>query len=83
MCEKMNTTMITNIISKIKFYNSPSHLVLLGRWNIENSYKARNIKIDLANEDHCGACSQYRLKIIKTQQKPDYNKIIDIETVKY
>ena len=71
------------IISKIKFLNSPDHKVLLGRWTIDNCNKARNIKIDMSNEDHCGACSQYRLKIIKIQKQLYHNKIIDIETVKY
>lgn len=79
----MSYTVIKSIISKIKFYNSPSHLVLLGRWNIDSCNKTRNIKIDMANEDHCGACSQYRHKIIKNQNKRDYNKIIDIESVQY
>lgn len=74
---------ISSIISKIKLFNSPDHLVLLGRWQIDKCYKARNIKIDMANEDHCGGCSQYRLNIIKIKKQLYDNRIIDIETVKY
>ena len=35
---------------------------VLGRWNIEICDTKRNNKIDLANEDHCGPCGQYRLE---------------------
>jgi hypothetical protein len=30
----------------------------LGRWNIDYSNKM-DLKIKLANEDHCGSCNQY------------------------
>ncbi len=39
------------IIFKVK-----KSIVHLGRWNVENCNKRINIKIDLANEDHCGPC---------------------------
>ncbi len=32
---------------------------LLGRWNIDYCVNRVNQKIDLSNEDHCGACDQY------------------------
>jgi hypothetical protein len=76
----MKSTVIA-IISKLKFYNSPDHKVLLGRWALDNCNKARNIKIDLSNEDHCGVCNQYRHKVIRIKKELYHNKIIDIETV--
>lgn len=38
---------------------------VLGRWNLEQSLTQLNQKIDMANEDHCGNCNQYRLMIVK------------------
>ena len=29
----------------------------LGRWHLEQNYTVINQKIDYANEDHCGVCS--------------------------
>jgi hypothetical protein len=46
------------IIFKVK-----KSIVHLGRWNVENCNKRINIKIDLANEDHCGPCGKYIKKI--------------------
>jgi len=34
----------------------------LGRWNLEYSQKRIKSRVDWANEDHCGACSQYKVK---------------------
>ena len=34
---------------------------VLGRWKLENSILTINNKVDLANEDHCGVCSEYRI----------------------
>jgi ArsR family metal-binding transcriptional regulator len=36
----------------------------LGRWRIDYCNKKINNKIDLSNEDHCGPCGQYALKIM-------------------
>jgi len=33
----------------------------LGRWNYVKGKKQLDQKIDLANEDHCGACNQYAM----------------------
>jgi hypothetical protein len=50
------------IISKIRQYYPPRDAVLkaplyqLGRWNIDYCKAKTNIKIDLANIDHCGPC---------------------------
>jgi hypothetical protein len=41
----------------------------LGRWNIENCNKKLNNKIDLANEDHCGACGKYLKNILNKNEK--------------
>lgn len=70
----MSYTLVRSIISKIKLYNSPDHLVLLGRWQINDCNKTRNIKIDMANEDHCGSCSHYRLKQIMRNKLADIRK---------
>jgi hypothetical protein len=40
-----------------KFLKKDTHKLVLGRWNIENNHDKINIKIDNANEDHCGTCS--------------------------
>ncbi len=34
---------------------------VLGRWNIEKCSTKLDIKIKLANEDHCGSCSNHTL----------------------
>jgi hypothetical protein len=43
----------TTISSFFKTRNSPLNL---GRWKRENEQKT-NLKIDYANDDHCGVCS--------------------------
>jgi len=37
----------------------------LGRWALENCQKKINYKIDMSNEDHCGPCGLYKLKVNK------------------
>ena len=44
---------------------------LLGRWNIEKCQKIIDIKINLANEDHC-SCNEY----INNKKKLNYNETI-------
>lgn len=39
-----------------KFTNSNNQKITLGRWSNEN-VKKTNLKIDYANEDHCGVCA--------------------------
>ena len=34
----------------------------LGRWNLDYCHKRIKNKVDSANEDHCGTCSQYKVK---------------------
>ena len=38
------------------FFNNRVSPVNLGRWKRENEQKT-NLKIDYANDDHCGVCS--------------------------
>lgn len=44
-----------------KFFFKNEDVKKLGRWNINYCDKTTNNKIDLANEDHCGTCSQYAI----------------------
>ncbi len=61
------------IINKFKYYISKQPKVLLGRWTIDYCQKKINKKIDLSNEDHCGACNKINTIDIK--------KIIFFETM--
>lgn len=38
------------------FKNKKTQQITLGRWTNENNKKT-NLKIDYANEDHCGVCT--------------------------
>jgi len=45
----------------------------LGRWNLENHTQTK-LKINYANEDHCGSCAEYailqqQLHTVKQQQE--------------
>ena len=79
--------MLNTFISKLNLFAKSENKVLLGRWTINYCNKVRNMKIDLANEDHCGSCNQYSHQILKTKKQKinniNQNSIIDIETVKY
>jgi hypothetical protein len=57
-----------------KFIHSltQQELRVLGRWKTENCMKKINFKVDLANEDHCGTCSQYSSKKWN-KKKEQYN----------
>lgn len=46
----------------------------LGRWKIEYCKMKINNKVDLANEDHCGACGDYSLDKINLINKQNENK---------
>jgi hypothetical protein len=59
---------ITYILKKIV---RSDNATALGRWNLDYCEKLIKNKVDFANVDHCGTCSQYKVK--KT------NKIIDLE----
>lgn len=45
----------------------------LGRWSIETCNIKMDNKIDLSNEDHCGSCGQYALKMIETEKGKNIN----------
>jgi hypothetical protein len=49
---------------------------VLGRWNLDTSKEKINSKIDLANEDHCGPCGQYKLNYSKVKKDDDVNEKI-------
>jgi hypothetical protein len=73
-------SMITKVI---KYFKNEPAIVQLGRWNINYCDEQINKKIDLANEDHCGTCSQYDIspKIEHNTKKYDINKIIFFESM--
>ena len=54
---------LTKIKNKINFNNFFKNIIeiksekkTLGRWSNENNIKT-NLKVDYANEDHCGTCT--------------------------
>ena len=49
---------IGNIMRNVISRNSNT-VVPLGRWGVTNNICAQKLTIDYANEDHCGACSEY------------------------
>ena len=55
--------------------------VVLGRWGIQYDPKIIRIKIDQANEDHCGCCVPppvaSALVVANTKTKTRYEKIQD------
>jgi hypothetical protein len=65
------------ILLKNKFFPKQS-TVMLGRWNIVYCDKKINQKIDLSNEDHCGACDIYKYNKFKEN---NLNKFIFYETM--
>jgi len=49
-----------------------------GRWGTEYSAKQLDARIDLANEDHCGPCGNYRLdKHTEKTKKNTHNSCSD------
>lgn len=59
-----------NIIPK----NLPTYL---GRWKIEYCNVKINNIVKLANEDHCGSCSQYPLDKLNTKYKQRKIKFLE------
>ena len=49
----MKTSMLI-AIRRLLMTETPRHL---GRWNLDYCYVRLNRKIDYANEDNCGSCS--------------------------
>jgi hypothetical protein len=54
--KKIYIFQIINKFINISFLKKDNPKITLGRWNIENNNIKTNIKIDNANEDHCGTC---------------------------
>jgi hypothetical protein len=48
--------------------------IYLGRWRIDYCNVKINNTVNLANEDHCGSCSQYALDKINITNKESENK---------
>lgn len=65
------------IVNLIKTFGK-EEIKMLGRWNIDYCNKKMGYKIDLSNEDHCGACSQYRLNKLPTHSSKNVH-MPDIE----
>lgn len=59
--------------------NSIHYTTMLGRWNREPVFREICIKIDQANEDHCGCCVLNNQN--QNDQTIDYE--LDQETLKY
>ncbi len=58
---------------------------ILGRWKLENCSSKTNYKVDYANEDHCGVCSDNRFKeyaLKKNNVQQEYNQEIE-EYIRY
>ena len=63
---------IIDIIRNIKSKQLP---IYLGRWKIEYCNVKINNTVKLANEDHCGSCSQYSLDKINLSNKQSEIKL--------
>lgn len=50
----MNYRLFLPALRRFLSYEAPRHL---GRWNLDYCYVRVNRKVDYANEDHCGSCS--------------------------
>lgn len=65
-------------VFKSAFINKPSKTPL-GRWTIHDNLLHTKLKINYANEDHCGSCAEYmvqkqQLQIDKTRQQQKEEK---------
>jgi len=49
-----------NLKNLIKIIFKKKEINLLGRWKLEHCKNKTDKKIDLANEDNCGVCEQYK-----------------------
>ena len=60
-----------NRVSKLLIHLFPKSDNTLGRWTYVKGKKQLDQKIDLANEDHCGACNQYAMSKSNIFRLPD------------
>lgn len=54
--DTMLLSFIKGIVSRASSASASASSVVLGRWGIQYDPKIIRIKIDQANEDHCGCC---------------------------
>jgi hypothetical protein len=78
--ESMLSSFIKGIVSRASAASASASSVVLGRWGIQYDPKIIRIKIDQANEDHCGCCVPpppvaAAAHAAKTKTKTRYEKI--------
>ena len=66
---------VRHIIEVFKAASRKQVKTPLGRWNLDN-HTHTTLKINYANEDHCGSCAEYmvqkqQLQIDKTRQQKE------------
>ena len=61
---------LKNIVYRLIPIQKQKPLTPLGRWGIDQSCININNKVEWSNEDHCGPCGQYRLKVKESNPKP-------------
>jgi hypothetical protein len=79
----MLSSFIKGFVSRTSSAASSASSVVLGRWGIQYDPKIIRIKIDQANEDHCGCCVPPAADVVKvvgadtakTKTKTRYEKI--------
>ena len=64
---------VRHIIEVFKAASRKQVKTPLGRWNLDNHTQTK-LKINYANEDHCGSCAEYivqkqQLQVDKTRQQ--------------
>ena len=79
--ESMLSSFIKGIVYRASAASASASSVVLGRWGIQYDPKIIRIKIDQANEDHCGCCvpppaaAAAGTDTTKTKMKTRYEKI--------
>lgn len=70
--------MIYHMIDVVRYCTRRNNITPLGRWKIVTNKTQLDLKINYANEDHCGVCSEYI-----TPTKKDDLIVTNIETEYY
>ena len=78
----MLSSFIKGIVSRASAASASASSVVLGRWGIQYDPKIIRIKIDQANEEHCGCCvpppaAAAGTDTTNTKMKTRYEKIQD------
>lgn len=63
---------VSSIRNNIPLF-SKKYKTHLGRWNLDYYKDKVDSKVDLANEDHCGVCSEYSKKTLTKRLKEKKN----------